>query len=286
MRTGIALVALTAAACGGGGSPSSPSPAATPTPVPTIGAAGGTVSAASARLVVPAGALGSAVAVELRAASGLPLDPAAVSGVAVQVTPAGTAFAGGATLAIRFAGGQAPVGSDPAELALHALDAGVWVPLAGSRVDLAAGEVSASITTAGTYTARWTAPAEGCASAAHRQFDFWLGAWNLVVPGGIAGPNDITRDGCVLLEHFREVSGTVGRSVSFYREREATWYQTYVDSRGNRIDLRGRLEGSRMVMRVPGGSGSLWEPLDADNIRFQQFDPAGRTTFDSTYVRR
>lgn len=251
-----------------------------------LGTPGGTVTAASARLVVPAGALGSNVAIELRAPSGLPLDPAAVDGVAVQVTPAGTAFSGGATLALRYGAGRAPVGSDPAELAIHVLDGATWMPLAGSRVDAATGEVTATIPGAGTYTARWTAPAEGCATAAHRQFDFWLGAWNLVVPGGIAGPNDIILDGCVLLEHFREVSGTVGRSVSFYRERDATWYQTYVDSRGNRIDLRGALEGSRMVMRGPGGAGSRWEPLDADNIRFQQFDPTGRTTFDSTYVRR
>lgn len=125
-----------------------------------------------------------------------------------------------------------------------------------------------------------------CATAAHRQFDFWLGAWNLVVPSGIAGPNDVTRDGCVLLEHFREATGTVGRSVTFYRERDGTWYQAYVDSRGNRIDLRGGLEGSRIVMRAAGGAGALWEPLDADNVRFQQFDASGRTTFDSTYVRR
>lgn len=282
----IVLLVLTAAACGGGGAPSSPSLGATPTPAPTIGIAGGTISAAAARLVVPAGALGSSVAIELRSASGLPLDPAAVDGVAVQVTPAGTAFAGGATLAIRFSGGRAPLGADPAELAVHELQGGAWVRVSGSRVDVSAGEVVASIASAGTYTARWTGPAEGCATAAHRQFDFWLGAWNLVVPSGIAGPNDVTRDGCVLLEHFREATGTVGRSVTFYRERDGTWYQAYVDSRGNRIDLRGGLEGSRIVMRAAGGAGALWEPLDADNVRFQQFDASGRTTFDSTYVRR
>lgn len=284
------LLASALAACGGG-SAGPTAPSTTLPATPTVGAAGGTVSGASSRLVVPAGALAQPVALTLRGTTAVPLDPYAVVNGSVEVGPAGTAFATPATLLLRYASAQPPLGVDPRELRLHVLEGGEWRPVPAGSVDPAAGEVSAPITAAGIFGVCWVVGTSVvCAGADARQFDFWLGAWNLVVPNGVAGTNDIVRNGCVLEEEFREVSGTIGRSVSFLSSADRRWYQTYIDSRGGRVPLHGVLEGRDMVLyQEPGGARSTWQPLDADRVRFFQEAANGgawRTTFDSTYVRR
>jgi hypothetical protein len=286
MRCAAAFALVLLPACGGGGgSPSGPS--ATPAP-PEIGPGGGSVSSATARLQVPAGALASPVALALRPATNVPLDPYAVLGAVVEVAPAGTSFASPATLAVGFASGRPPIGADPGEFRLHVLDAGAWRELPGGSVDRGASEAAAPIGAAGVYGVVWVpGPSASCGSDSH-QFDFWVGEWNLVVPNGVAGPNDITRHGCVLEEHFREASGSVGRSVSF--ASGGRWVQTYIDSRGTRLPLEGQLEGRDMVLYVSGGNGrSTWRPEADGRVRFlqeQMTAGAWTVTFDSFYVRR
>ena len=54
------------------------------------------------------------------------------------------------------------------------------------------------------------------AAAEHRQFDFWIGQWDVADPAGaFAGKNRITRvlSGCVLLE---ELTGAGGGQASSY----------------------------------------------------------------------
>jgi hypothetical protein len=282
---GVALVA-----CGGGtsgpGSPSAPAPS-----VPTVGAGGGTVSGAAARLVVPPGALAGPVPLAIGSAATVPLDAYAAVGGSVEVGPAGTAFATPATLALGFATAQPPLGIDVAELRLHVLEGGSWRLLAGGAVDIVAREVSAPVAGSGTFGVRWVpGPSAACAGSGTREFDFWLGDWDLLVPQGVAGTNRIARRGCVIEEEFHEASGTVGRSVSFLGSADGRWYQTYLDSRGNRLPLRGGLEERAMVLYHPlGGSRSTWQPVTPDRVRFtqeQQSGAAWRVTFDSTYVRR
>src|SRR5271154_5087561 len=56
-----------------------------------------------------------------------------------------------------------------------------------------------------------------CASAAHHQFDFWLGEWDVATPLGTpAGTNRVERllEGCALQEHWEATDGSKGTSLS------------------------------------------------------------------------
>jgi hypothetical protein len=286
---GALFAALLLGACGGSKNPAGPG---APTPAaPTIGAEGGNVAGGAANLSVPANALAGPVALNIRNTVAVPLDPYAVVGASVEVGPAGTTFATPARLTLSYAGGQPPLGIDAGELRLHVLEGSEWRLLPSGSADSGMRTVSAPLSRTGIFGARWVVGrSAACSGAETRQFDFWLGHWNLVVPNGVAGTNDIVRNGCVLEEEFHEVSGTLGRSVSFLGSADHQWYQTYVDSRGGRVPLGGVLEGRDMVLYVQGGGGrSTWQPQSRDRVRFFQESQTGgafRITFDSTYVRR
>jgi hypothetical protein len=296
VRTTCALLALAHVSCGGGGgAPSAPS-APTPAPGQSIGPAGGTVSllGGSVRLVVPSGALPATVSLTARATSAVPLDPHAVGASFHEIAPAGTGFAVPAALTIRYQPALRPSGTPESELRLHRLRGAAWEPLPGA-LDVGSHEATAQISEAGIYGVRWTGPTGGCSSPQDRQFDFWLGAWNLsdVTQGRNtpAGTNDITRDdtGCLIEEDYR--SNAQGRSVNLHSRLDGRWHQTYIDSSGNRLVLVGGLEGRRMVLFAAPTARSVWEPLDQDTVRFTQetSSDGGRTwnaTFDSRYTRR
>ncbi|MBI5716438.1 MAG: hypothetical protein HZC37_01980 [Burkholderiales bacterium] len=141
-RGGRVLCALGLAAlpvlagCGGGGDaaagdsppaappPSSPSPPATATPVvPSIGSAGGVArSADGAEVMVPAGALAQATAIEVQAApAGAPALPSGVPalGRVYAFTPHGTTFAAPATVTVPFDPALVPPGVVPVLYKTH-----------------------------------------------------------------------------------------------------------------------------------------------------------------------
>lgn len=283
----LLCLAVAAGACGGSGSPAGPS---TPPTTPGVGPGGGTVDGPTARLVVPANALATTVALTLRNTTAVPLDPYAAVGGGVEVGPAGTTFSTPATLALRYTTEQPPLGIDPRELRLHVLEGGEWRLVPGGAADPAAREVTAPITAAGTYGVRWVVgPGVLCNGPEARQFDFWLGSWDLTVGTRLDGVNEITRHGCVIEEDFQSAGGSRGRSVSFLGA-DRQWYQTYIDSTGARLPLRGRLEGGNMVLYHELGVGrASWLPLGRDRVRFIQESLSGGVgtiTFDSVYVRR
>ena len=101
-----------------------------------------------------------------------------------------------------------------------------------------------------------------CGSEQARQFDFWLGDWDLTWPaeqsGGesgetMTGSNRITRlfDDCVIEENFTTADASFrGHSVSVYDERAGLWRQTWVDSAGGYIVLTGSYDGETMELRT------------------------------------
>lgn len=106
--------------------------------------------------------------------------------------------------------------------------------------------------------------AEACKGAEHREFDFWIGQWNLVVktrkaPGSdewVEAPatNRIqsTLGGCAVEESFRaEGPGSpwAGRSFSAYVGPKKVWRQTWVDDQGSYLAFTGGMESGRMVLR-------------------------------------
>lgn len=99
-----------------------------------------------------------------------------------------------------------------------------------------------------------------CSSPGAREFDFWLGEWDLSWPaeqtGGepgerLTGRNSITRlfENCVIEENFTTHDGGFrGHSVSVYDEKGAIWRQTWVDSAGSYLSFTGGYDGEVMVL--------------------------------------
>ncbi|HVG04108.1 MAG TPA: hypothetical protein VM937_04120, partial [Burkholderiaceae bacterium] len=62
--------------------------------------------------------------------------------------------------------------------------------------------------------------AKPCALPQHRQFDFWVGEWDVTQNGKIAGRNSIRSilNGCALREDWSGTGGFTGSSLNFYDE--------------------------------------------------------------------
>ena len=86
-------------------------------------------------------------------------------------------------------------------------------------------------------------------SEAHRQFDFWVGDWEVRTPQGqMAGTNSIRSSaaGCLLLESWKSNSGGTGQSINYYDPNTHQWHQTWVDSGGEVIYGQGGLRDGAM----------------------------------------
>jgi hypothetical protein len=131
-----------------------------------------------------------------------------------------------------------------------------------------------------------------CSSAEHRQFDFWLGEWQVHKPDGtLAGINRITREygDCVIHERYAAAKGYNGESLNIYDATRKVWHQTWVDVDGLLLTLEGRWNGKSMVLEgmqqritwTPNSDGSvrqLWEAADDKG--------AWSVVFDGRYTRR
>lgn len=141
-----------------------------------------------------------------------------------------------------------------------------------------------------------------CATAEHRQFDFWVGTWDVTTPDGKpAGTNriELVLNGCVLLENWEGAKGGAGKSFSLYEAATRQWTQTWVDASGSRVVLTGGREGEKMVLRnawvtAEGKkmrSDLTWTPLPDGKVRqiWRQSSDDGATytvTFDGIYAKR
>ena len=144
--------------------------------------------------------------------------------------------------------------------------------------------------------------------ARFREFDFWVGDWD-VRPTGVTSPagpparNTVTVEdnGCVVMEHWTAPSGNAGQSFNLFDRSVGKWRQTWVDNVGGQHDYRGGLEDGNMVLLgdTPAPNGTTRPSPDAthalsrqpDTVRqFGETSPdSGRTwvtVYDLTYVRR
>ena len=115
-----------------------------------------------------------------------------------------------------------------------------------------------------------------CADPAFRQFDFWIGDWDVVVRaraapdkeewGEARGTQHIESilGGCVISENFAADGPQepwAGKSYSTWQVKTQQWRQTWVDSQGSYLAFTGGLENG--VMTLYG------EPLARDGKRVQ-----------------
>lgn len=126
------------------------------------------------------------------------------------------------------------------------------------------------------------APATPCSSAGYRQFDFWIGDWNVTAGGQPAGTNSIhtIHNGCALQENWQGAGagGISGSSFNIYDQATGRWHQTWVDGSGTLLQLDGGLVDGVMVMSgerpARDGSGMVshrisWTPNSDGTVRQQ-----------------
>lgn len=140
-----------------------------------------------------------------------------------------------------------------------------------------------------------------CDSAQYRQFDFWVGDWQVTSGGQPAGVNVVTLEegGCLIHEHWRGAGGGTGQSLNFYDRADGHWHQVWISSSGMALLLTGsyhsdRLEYTGERATTPGGPvlrhrltffhnsdgtvRQLWE-TSQDGTTWQ-------TSFDGLYTRK
>ena len=146
------------------------------------------------------------------------------------------------------------------------------------------------------------AAAEPCGAPEHRQFDFWIGEWEVTTPDGApAGRNRIEPilGGCALRESWTGARGSVGTSYNAYDRQRGRWHQTWVDNRGTVLRLDGGFDGGRMVLsgetRDTAGARLLnritWQETAPGEVR-QLWETSAdggatwRAVFDGRYRKR
>jgi hypothetical protein len=124
------------------------------------------------------------------------------------------------------------------------------------------------------------APAAACTAPEYRQFDFWMGDWNVTSGGQPAGTNSIQRvhKGCALQENWQGAGegGISGSSFNIYDQATGRWHQTWIDANGTLLQLDGGLVDGAMVMSgtrpARDGSGTVqhrisWTPTPDGSVR-------------------
>lgn len=136
-------------------------------------------------------------------------------------------------------------------------------------------------------------------SAESKQFDFWIGEWDVFnVQGQQTGTNVIERisGGCGVLENWRDVFGGEGKSVNFYDPATTKWYQYWIGADGTPQRFSGSYkEGAMRYEGEPATGATLrrmsFFNLDANTVRqfAEQSVDGGKTwtvTYDFKYVRK
>ena len=152
-----------------------------------------------------------------------------------------------------------------------------------------------------TTRAEIAAAAKPCTSPSHRQFDFWLGTWNVTQAGKTAGQNKIESilNGCALMESWKGTGGVTGHSLNIYDSTRDVWHQTWVDSTGSLLTLEGRFKDGAMVLEGVAADEKgakarqriTWTASSANEVRqlWQSSTDGGKswkTEFDGLYSRQ
>ena len=137
-----------------------------------------------------------------------------------------------------------------------------------------------------------------CGEPERRQFDFWLGDWDVRSPQGeLRGRNLIEsiEGGCALRETYSTPRGYSGTSLNFYDAGSGRWRQTWIDNQGAPLHLSGGASDSGAMVLSGEAGGALqritWTPLVDGRVR-QLWESSGdggaswTVAFDGYYSRR
>ena len=108
------------------------------------------------------------------------------------------------------------------------------------------------------YAETTAAPApSGCNTAESRQFDFWIGNWDVAraqAPGKKIANSRIEKlyAGCAVRENWMPLRPNVGGgSLNAYDQVQKKWRQFWIDSDGGIIEFSGDWNGKTMVLEGP-----------------------------------
>ncbi len=153
---------------------------------------------------------------------------------------------------------------------------------------------------------RWNTALERVVSAAsetpNRQFDFWVGSWDVFNPQGVkVGTNIITarQNGHIIHESWTNMQGITGDSINFFDPARQKWRQVWIDQGGGVVEYEGAFEDGAMRMTGKNVDGAGKEVLSRvaftpqPDGRVRQFiehsEDAGATWtvyFDGYYQRQ
>lgn len=153
-----------------------------------------------------------------------------------------------------------------------------WTPLSGGRVRQDGFLDVPSIPVSGQFTGIYVpsddfepfpvAPSASCQAggfgAPSRLFDFAAGSWSVEANGQPIASSEVIVDlsGCLFEEVFTTPKGYEAVAYTYYMAYEATWYRTYIDSEGERIELQGGFDGDALVLTgTEAGRGASGQEL-------------------------
>ncbi|MGH9367722.1 MAG: hypothetical protein ACRD3M_08620 [Thermoanaerobaculia bacterium] len=143
-----------------------------------------------------------------------------------------------------------------------------------------------------------------CTAPEYRQFDFWIGSWDVVDPKGEPQGSNVIGSilgGCVLQESWTGLSGMVGTSFNIWDVAAKRWRQSWVDNQGLVLLLEGEFRDDKMVLegRRPARKGGTalhritWNRIGGDPDRVRQLwevspddGKSWQILFDGTYRRK
>ena len=131
----------------------------------------------------------------------------------------------------------------------------------------------------------------------HKQFDFWLGEWDVTAGGQKAGTNSITslEGGFAVKESWTSAGGGTGTSLNFFDRADGKWHQVWIDSGGNALFLAGGLVDGKMVLQSAESNGAFhrvtWTPNPDGTVRqfWESTSDGGKTftvAFDGLYRKK
>mgnify|MGYP000276724671 CR=1 FL=1 len=90
-----------------------------------------------------------------------------------------------------------------------------------------------------------------CDSPQHRQFDFWVGEWqvsNKQNSDVSQSKISLINNGCGILEEYTTTTGYQGKSLNIYDATTLQWHQTWIDNGGTLLQLDGKFEQGKMTL--------------------------------------
>ncbi len=141
-----------------------------------------------------------------------------------------------------------------------------------------------------------------CSAPEYRQFDFWVGEWEVFNPkGSKVGDSRIERivGDCVLLENYAGRKGYEGKSFNIYNAGKKQWQQFWADNAGAVLEFSGsfRADTLEYLASTTDTAGVItlhrltFVPVTRDSVRqfWEQSTDGGKkwgVAFDGRYVRK